>query len=214
MRQSQLSSKENRPTLITPARVRRLVLLFAAMYLGFTAFAVSAGFPMAGGFRFQNTDGRIVRLEDFRGKWVVVNFWAPWCPLCWTEVPALNALSLRRDFAVIGVAMDYGPDVPAVRAAIQQQGMRYQAQVLGGDRLSADAFYHQVGPVNFYPTSYLYSPDGVRRGRIVGPINSGRFQPIGRDEGASSFGARISRIVAPGGAAAGMVHRAAVRGRS
>jgi thiol-disulfide isomerase/thioredoxin len=205
---------ENRRALITAARVRRLVLLLATIYLALTALAVSAGFPMAAGFRFQNTDGRIIRLEDFRGKWVVVNFWAPWCPLCWTEVPALNALSMRRDFAVIGVAMDYGPDVPAVRAAIQQQGMRYQAQVLGGDRVSADAFYRQVGPVNFYPTSYLYSPDGVRRGRIVGPINSGRFQPISRDEGASSFGARISRIVAPGGAAAGTVYRAAVRGRS
>jgi thiol-disulfide isomerase/thioredoxin len=91
---------------------------------------------------------------------VLVNFWAPWCNLCWREVPALNALDAREDVVVIGVAMDYGKDQAAVRQAIGSHELRYEAQVLGGNRRDALAAYRQVEPVDFYPTSYLYSPEG------------------------------------------------------
>ena len=61
-------------------------------------------------FQFTDINGKTVRLSDFKGKWVLVNFWAPWCPLCWVEVPALNELNKRKDFVVIGIGLDYGPD--------------------------------------------------------------------------------------------------------
>lgn len=111
-------------------------------------------------FTFKTTEGKVLRLSDMRGKWVLVNFWAPWCPLCWKETPALNELAKRTDFAVIGVAMDYGPDVHAALDSIGSHNMRFTAQVMGGNRRDPDAAYRQVGPVDFYPTSYLYSPKG------------------------------------------------------
>jgi hypothetical protein len=56
--------------------------------------------------------------------------------------------------------MDYGPDEQSVRNAISQHGMQYSAQVLGGSRRDPYSAYRQVGPVDFYPTSYLYAPNG------------------------------------------------------
>ena len=49
-------------------------------------------------FEFVDVNGKKFNLSDFKGKWVLVNFWAPWCPLCWVEVPTLNELNKRKDF--------------------------------------------------------------------------------------------------------------------
>lgn len=111
-------------------------------------------------FHFTDINGKSIRLSDFRGKWVLVNFWAPWCPLCWAEVPALNELNKRKDFVVIGIGLDYGPDENIVRDAASRHNLDFFAIVAGGARRNPDSPFRQVGPVDFYPTSYLYDPNG------------------------------------------------------
>ncbi|MCX7672881.1 MAG: TlpA family protein disulfide reductase [Thiobacillaceae bacterium] len=111
-------------------------------------------------FQFTDINGRVIRLSDFRGKWVLVNFWAPWCPLCWSEVPVLNELNKRKDFVVIGIGLDYGPDENVVRDTAVRQNLDFHAIVAGGARRNPDSPFRQVGPVDFYPTSYLYDPNG------------------------------------------------------
>jgi thiol-disulfide isomerase/thioredoxin len=111
-------------------------------------------------FQFTDINGRSLRLTDFRGKWVLVNFWAPWCPLCWVEVPSLNELNKRKDFVVIGIGLDYGPDENIVRDAAIRHNLDFYAVVAGGARRNPDSPFRQVGPVDFYPTSYLYDPNG------------------------------------------------------
>lgn len=111
-------------------------------------------------FQFKDINEKDVKLSDFKGKWVLVNFWAPWCPLCWVEVPSLNELNKRKDFVVIGVGLDYGPDENAVREAVLRHNLDFTANVAGGARRNQDSPYRQVGPVDFFPTSYLYDPNG------------------------------------------------------
>ena len=111
-------------------------------------------------FQFTDINGKSIRLSDFRGKWVLVNFWAPWCPLCWVEVPVLNDLNKRKDFVVIGIGLDYGPDEAVVRDAATRHNLDFFAIVAGGARRNPDSPFRQVGPVDFYPTSYLYDPNG------------------------------------------------------
>lgn len=111
-------------------------------------------------FKFTDINGKSLQLDEFRGKWVLVNFWAPWCPLCWVEVPALNELNKRKDFVVIGVGLDYGPDEGIVRDAAMRHNLDFQAIIAGGARRNPNSPFRQVGPVDFYPTSYLYAPDG------------------------------------------------------
>jgi thiol-disulfide isomerase/thioredoxin len=116
--------------------------------------------PKAINFQFTDLDGKEVRLSDFKGKWVLVNFWAPWCPLCWVEVPTLNELNKRKDFVVVGIGLDYGPDVNIVKDAASRHGLEFHAIVAGGARRNPDSPFRQVGPVDFYPTSYVYDPNG------------------------------------------------------
>jgi len=143
--------------------------LFAAWLLGM-ALAFGTVYPASTqaqtetsktiNFQFTDINGRTIRLSDYRGKWVLVNFWAPWCPLCWAEVPLLNDLNKRKDFVVIGISLDYGPDENVVRESAARHNLDFHAIVAGGSRRDPDSPFRQVGPVDFYPTSYLYDPNG------------------------------------------------------
>lgn len=128
-------------------------------------FALIAGFASqahagkAINFNFTDSNGKSIQLSDYRGKWVLVNFWAPWCPRCKMEFPELNDLDARPDFVVIGVAMDYGIDEASARTTMRRYNLRFP-QVIGGNRRDINSPALQVGPVDYYPTSYLYAPDG------------------------------------------------------
>jgi thiol-disulfide isomerase/thioredoxin len=126
----------------------------------FFAGTVQAEGTKAINFQFEDVNGKHLQLSDFKGKWVMVNFWAPWCPLCWVEVPTLNELNKRKDFVVIGVGLDYGPDTGIVKDTADRKGMDFTAVVAGGTRRNPDSPFRQVGPVDFYPTSYVYDPTG------------------------------------------------------
>ncbi len=125
-----------------------------------TTLNVNAEGTKAINFQFTDINGKTLRLSDFKGKWVLVNFWAPWCPLCWVEVPTLNELNKRKDFVVIGVGLDYGPDENVVRESASRHNLDFAHIIAGGARRNQDSPFRQVGPVDFYPTSYIYDPNG------------------------------------------------------
>ena len=63
---------------------------------------------LAGDFVLEDMQGETHHLSDYRGKWVLVNFWATWCPPCLSEIPELSRLhNSHKDLVVIGIAMDY-----------------------------------------------------------------------------------------------------------
>jgi len=126
-------------------------------------------------FQFTDVGGKSLKLSDYHGKWVLVNFWAPWCPLCWIEVPLLNALNDRADVAVIGISLDYGPDDNVVSESARLHDLNFAAIVAGGSRRDPKSLFHQVGPVDFYPTSYLYDPNGEIVMFIPGQLKSERI---------------------------------------
>lgn len=126
-------------------------------------------------FQFTDIAGKNIQLSDFKGKWVLVNFWAPWCPLCWVEVPTLNELNKRKDFVVIGIGLDYGPDAGVVRDTANRHNLEFHAVVAGGARRNPDSPFRQVGPVDFYPTSYIYDPNGEIVMFIPGQVRMGRI---------------------------------------
>ncbi len=123
-----------------------------------------AAAPPVHAFTVTDAKGKVHRLEDYRGKWVLVNFWATWCPPCLEEIPDLVALSeSRRDLVVIGIAMDYR-DRGTVLQFADQMFISYPI-VFGDQALAA-----RIGKVTGLPTTFLYGPDGRLSASRVGPV--------------------------------------------
>jgi cytochrome oxidase Cu insertion factor (SCO1/SenC/PrrC family) len=133
------------------------ILLACVLSLLYTQSCIAADTV---NFQFVSIQGTPFKLSDYKGRWVIVNFLAPWCPMCWAETATLNKMNSRPDVVVIGITMDYGQDEMSAKAAIISHGLNFDKYVFGGNRRDQNAAFRQVGPVDFFPTSYVYDPSG------------------------------------------------------
>ena len=131
-------------------------------------------------FALPGLDGKEVRLSDYRGKVVLVNFWGTWCEPCKDETPALQAIHQRlgdQGLVIIGVDLRNqernGPDGTAdVRAFAERYGVTYPIALdVAGE--TARAF--QIYPI---PTSFFIDPSGTIRYVRAGPIAAQEIEPI------------------------------------
>ncbi|MDR3395864.1 MAG: TlpA disulfide reductase family protein [Parasulfuritortus sp.] len=116
-------------------------------------------------FDLVDSKGHKHSLAQYKGKWVLVNFWATWCPPCRMEIPDLIALarSNPKNLVVLGVAMDYQDPKEVIRFA-ESKAINYPI-ILGDDKVVS-----QIGEVNGLPTTYLYNPQGKMVAYNVGPL--------------------------------------------
>ena len=140
----------------------RLRFLLAGLVLA----AVSTASAEPVDFSLESLDGDEVRLSDFRGRWVLVNYWATWCPPCLEELPELESFYNRhkdRNAVVLGVNMeDIGLD--SLRGFVEEQFLSYP--ILRGTAVMSGV----LGPVSGLPTSYLVSPGGEVVAQQMGPV--------------------------------------------
>lgn len=144
-----------------PARIgirclQGLLLLGLACSPGLEGDDATDSRYVAPDFTLDRLDGEPVRLSDWLGKPVVLDFWATWCPPCEFQVPELNALYERHreagDLGVFGISIDEG-EASEVRAWMEEKGVEYP--VLLGD----DGLARKYGALGF-PTFVLVAPDG------------------------------------------------------
>ncbi len=119
-------------------------------------------------FRLQASDGQLRSLRDYRGKLLLLNFWATWCPPCRVEMPVFSAAQQKwreRNVAIVGIAMDSG-GWRTVTPFLQRSPVSYEI-LLGTPRVARD---YRVGRV--YPTTVVLDTAGSMVGRFETAIEA------------------------------------------
>jgi thiol-disulfide isomerase/thioredoxin len=130
--------------------------------------------PVAPDFTLLDLEGRPVSLADFRGKTVVIDFWATWCPPCIFQVPELNEFWRDHresgEVVVLGVAVDVD-GAEAVAPWVAEQNVEY-AILIGDENLA-----REFGAMGF-PTVAIVTPDGRLDSLHVGLIEKAELEEI------------------------------------
>jgi thiol-disulfide isomerase/thioredoxin len=119
----------------------------------------------AAGFSVTDTDGKTHSLAGYKGKWVLVNYWATWCPPCLAEIPDLIELheNKKNNLVVIGIAVDFRG---AKQVTDFAEGMKVSYPIV----LGSPEVINQIAPVQGLPTTYLFNPEGKMVAQQVGPV--------------------------------------------
>ncbi len=117
---------------------------------------------VAPAFTLTNLDGKSISLADFRGKVVVLDFWATWCPPCRKEIP--DFIDLQNEYGsrgvqIVGIALD---EPERVRAFARQNGMNYPV-LLGSDVVTM-----RYGGIEGIPTTFIIDKSGKIANKFEG----------------------------------------------
>lgn len=154
-----------------PRWVQVAVFVLVITLIGFFAFGlkargetqVSAG--PAPDFTLKTFDGQTVRLSQFPGQVVVINFWASWCGPCRDEAPFLQkAWTTYKDKNVVFIGVDWVDPEPDARAYIKEFNITY----LNGPDLGSEI--GQQFRIRGVPETYFVGKDGNLAGNSLGPI--------------------------------------------
>ena len=148
----------------------RIVALLAALCVAIPAHA----------FDLVDTTGKPQRLADFKGRWVVVNFWATWCVPCIQEIPEIAAFHhAHPEVILLGVAMD-AENPGKVKQFAQKVGHDYPLV------LANDAVEKQLGSPAALPKTRIYDPSGKLVYDRVGRVSRKFLEDATKTAGAAA----------------------------
>jgi len=111
--------------------------------------------PAAPGFELTAADGSTFRFDDMRGKPVVVNFWATWCPPCRAEMPSMQrAWQQVREEGIGVVAINVGEDRETIEQFTSEVPVDFPLP------MDTDSEVVQSWPVRGLPTTFVVDPEG------------------------------------------------------
>ncbi len=125
--------------------------------------APAVGHP-APDFTLTTVTGETFTLSALRGRPVVLNFWATWCPPCRAELPELQAASARLTGQVQIVGIDQGESAAQVQAFAASLGLRFTMP------LDSDTTVSRLYGVRSLPTTFFIDRGGVIRQIQIGPV--------------------------------------------
>ncbi len=174
--------------------------------------AVEPTRPPTPDFALTDLDGKAVRLTQFRGKVVLLNFWATWCPACLTEIPELIALQnkLGSQIAILGVALDAVSDdhghTPGTGAVAESDSPDHSPskararidRIVKARGINYTILWDPKGSVGAQfnggdlPTNVIIDPEGRMRRRFIGARSSEVLEAMVAEASNSPIGNRPS----------------------
>jgi thiol-disulfide isomerase/thioredoxin len=119
-------------------------------------------------FTLESLGGDSVTLSELRGQWVLVNFWATWCPPCVSEMPYLQRVSDEREMSVLGV--NFKESAEAVSKFIENNDITFPVLMNPDDLL---VLFYQARSL---PRTFVIDPDGNIALRIIGAVDEAQFE--------------------------------------
>jgi thiol-disulfide isomerase/thioredoxin len=141
----------------------RIILI--VLITGLTPMTVFAS--ESNDYELRDLDGNLHRVSDYRGKWLIINFWATWCPPCIAEMPELELFYKQNKASaqVWGVTFE-DTDKAKIRQFIERLGVTYPVLGYGQDPLTG------FGTVTVLPTTFVIDKQGLFLHRFEGPITA------------------------------------------
>lgn len=155
-------------------RTIQIVILLAVVILGGyaigSALFTSSDKPEVGGkppaFNLVGLDGKVHKLEDYKGKGLVLNFWGSWCEPCVKEMPLLQQeWGVWKDKNVEIIGINVGEDQLTVNNFIKQFGVEFPIML---DKDKQTTKKYKIGPM---PTTYFINSQGKIMNITVGMLN-------------------------------------------
>jgi peroxiredoxin len=128
-------------------------------------------------FSLPDLNGTPVSLSSLRGKGVIVDFWATWCPPCVKEIPHFVELYdayKDKGLAIVGVSLDDTKE--DIEKYLQEQKVTYP--ILHADKMTLSKLTNDYGGVQFIPTTFFISPDGNIVERLEGYHTKAELEQI------------------------------------
>ncbi len=145
----------------------RLILLFSVLIVISPVSAGSLMEPMGSksktaNFNLENTRGEEVSLSDYKGKFVLLNFWATWCAPCRKEMPAMSSLhNDLKDAGLEVVGVHVGPSLAGVKKFLESVPVSFTILI---DKDMSLASWGVQG----LPTTFLINPEGLLIFKAIG----------------------------------------------
>ncbi len=163
-------------------QTRRVPLWFLALLVGILVVLTILGIGMfvrsqgqvsrgpAPDFTLETFDGQVIRLSDYRGMPVVINFWASWCLECYREAPILEDAWRRHKEHVMFIGVDYVDTEAAARQYLRRFDITYPNGMDRGSRIS-DAYR-----IRGVPETFFVDRNGFVQGVKIGPVTADELE--------------------------------------
>ena len=148
--------------------VKRTIAISALI---FASMATTANAAQSPNFSFKDINGRSHQFAEYRGKWVVVNYWATYCGPCVAELPALNTIAkrFRNEAVVLGIEAGETP-TDKLRQFVAQKGLSYTVAP------TQDSAMYGMGLIYGVPTTFIVNPQGKVVKTHMGAISAAQLQ--------------------------------------
>lgn len=132
-------------------------------------------------FTFKDLEGKTQQFDQYKGKWVVVNYWATYCAPCVAEIPTLNSFAKRYKDKVVVLGMEAGETpVEELQAFVEEKKIAYPVIP------TQDSTMFAMGLLYGVPTTFIVNPEGEIVDTHMGMVTTAMLQKYLKAEQESS----------------------------